>query len=232
MPHPGRPAPDWPAPDWPAPDWPTRGRRRWRGALAALALLAACDGAAAPGGDAVTRLTVAGGAVTVSAPRGYCVDRAATRNGAGGDFVLFGSCAALAPGPFAPAPRPLAVLSAAVSPARTGAPPLAASFDRLGAFLASDAGRAALSRSGDARAVEVLRAFARDDAFFLLLRDTSAFAGPRVAPVYWRALTEERGHIITLSVLGLRAAPLDPDAGQRVIDAFLGRLRAANRAGN
>ncbi|MBC7155306.1 MAG: cation transport ATPase [Rhodobacteraceae bacterium] len=201
----------------------------WRARFAiavALAGLAAC----APGaGGGTTRISVADGALTFAAPRGYCVDRGAVRDGPAGVFVLFGSCAALAPGPLSPAPRPLAVLSATASANRAGAPPLAESFPRMADYFTSQAGRRALSRSGNAESVQILRAFARDGAFILHLRDQSGFAGLRAAPETWRAVLDINNRAVTLSVIGLRDAPISREDGERVLGQFIKSVRAANQ---
>jgi hypothetical protein len=197
------------------------------GQILLLSFLAACSGL---NDAAVTRATVAGGAVTLAAPRGYCVDASALRDGTRGAFALFGSCAALAPGPFAPEPKPLAVLSAAVSAPRAGAvPALEGSADRMKAFLTSSAGRRALSRDNDAESVRILRTRFEDGVFYIRLRDTGTTVGPRVAPEYWRALLDIDQRMVTLSVLALEDAPLDEAAGEAVIRGFVASVRAANR---
>lgn len=197
--------------------------------LLPVLLLAALAGCGAPGGDAVTRVAVAGGAVTLAAPRGYCVDRSALRDTGREAFALFGSCAALAPGPFAPAPRPLAVLSAAVAAPRDGAAPqLAGSEERMRAFFTSQAGRRALSRGHDPASVTILRTWAADGVFFIHLRDDAANGGPRVAPEYWRAILVVNQRMVTLSVLALENAPLDAAEGESILETFVARLGAAN----
>lgn len=206
--------------------------RTGRAALAAMlvGLLAGCAGL----DDAATRATVGGGAITIAAPRGYCVDRSALRDGRRGAFVLFGSCAALAPGPFATEPDPLAVLTAAVAPPRaaegaaTGTGALTGRADRLAAYVTSPAGRRALSRDGRADSVTVLRTFTENGVFFIHLRDTSATAGPPVAAEYWRAILEVKQRMITLSILFPDGAAVDAEDGAAVIRAFAERVRDAN----
>lgn len=192
-----------------------------------LAVLSACSGL---NEAAVTRIPVLNGSVTLAAPRGYCIDPTALRESPRGAFVLFGSCAALAPGPFAPAPTPLAVLSAAVSvPRGETVPSLAGAADRLAGYVTSPAGRRALSRGGNADSVQVLRSGFDDGVFYIRLRDDSTIAGPRVAPEYWRAIFDINQRMITLSVLALDGAPIDEATGETVIRSFAARVRAANR---
>lgn len=193
-----------------------------------LTVLAACAGV---NEAAVTRIAVLDGAVTLAAPRGYCVDNSALLESSRGAFALFGSCAALAPGLFAPAPTPLAVLSATVSTPRSGnALPIAQAAEGMAAYFASPAGRRALSRGRDADTVRILRTGVEDGVFFMRLRDTSTMAGPRVAPEYWRAVFDVNRHMVTLSVLALEGAPIDEATSERVIRDFAVRVRAANRS--
>ena len=196
----------------------------------ALALALAVSGCAAlPGGSgAPTSLAVADGAVTVSGPRGYCIDTQTQRDSASGSVVLLGSCAALQQSADAPRPDRDAVLSATVA-ASPGASPLAA-MDDLTEFFQGEAGRAMLSRSGDADTVELVDAYSREGVLFLHLRDSSAFEGPRVAPQYWRALTEVRGHLVTLSVLSPADSTLSPQGGLSTLEAFVREMKRANPA--
>lgn len=209
----------------PTPPHRRRGVRRRAVLIAVLAILAACT----PDADGVTRVKIKDGDLTIAAPLGYCVDRGALRDRPKAAFVLFGSCAALAPGPFSPAPHPLAVLTATASPNRPDAPPLAREFPRMAAYFDSSQGRRALSRSGRADSVTILRAFASDGAFILHLRDSSDFAGLRAAPDTWRAILDMGARSVTLSVIGLRNAPISAEDGERVLTQFINRIRAANQ---
>ncbi|MBC7141608.1 MAG: hypothetical protein H5U18_05565, partial [Rhodobacteraceae bacterium] len=61
-------------------------------ASACLALGACVPGAPlAPGGTATRAMAVSGGAVVVTGPQGYCIDRSASRDRPDGAFVLFGT---------------------------------------------------------------------------------------------------------------------------------------------
>ena len=196
--------------------------------LIALALVVAISGCAAlPGGSQAPRsVDVADGAVTVTGPRGYCIDTETQSDDASGAVVLLGSCAALQESADAPRPDRDAVLSATVA-ASPGASPLGA-MDDLTEFFRGEVGRAMLSRSGEAETVEVLDASSREGVLFLHLRDTSAFEGPRVAPQYWRALTELRGHLVTLSVLSPADGTLSPQGGLSTLEAFVREMVRAN----
>lgn len=190
--------------------------------LAALLL----TGCVAAGGAATRSLAVAQGTVIVAGPPGYCVDRRLSRTGPGEAFVTLGNCAALSPGATGPAGVP-AVLTATVSD-RPATPPDPA---RLEAFLRSDAGRAALSRSGRAETVQILAARREGAMLLVQIRDGSAVGpGPATGPDYWRAVFDAGGRLVTASVLSFAGRPLDRDEGFRLLAAFAARIAAASAA--
>jgi hypothetical protein len=180
--------------------------------------------------NAPQRLSVAGGAVVVAGPEGYCVDRPASRNAEAGAFVLVASCAALSRKSNAPRPRVPALLTASV----TGAPPagadLARQVARMKAFFASAEGRAALARDGRAESIEIIQMFARDGAFLIHARDASAGAAPALGPEYWRAIFEVNGRMVTASVAAFADRPISDDAGQATLTLFVARIRAESAA--
>ena len=201
--------------------------------VAALFALTGCvagqtGGSQASGDSAVpVRVSTLGGAVTVAGPRGYCIDRPASRDGGGQAFVLLGSCASLSASPFAPRPRDAAILTATVL---DGGGDIAGSFGAMDGFFRSEAGRSALSRSGAAASVEVLQTGVLGGVFMLRARDSAPLGDGSVQgdSEYWRAILAVNGRMVTLSVLGLAGRPL-PDAAKRsILDAFLARMRAEN----
>ena len=206
-----------------------------RAALAGAALLlAGCDvmDRVGTGGDGtVESVDVAGGAVTIAGPRGYCVDPETTRDGAA-PVVVLGSCAALAGSSDAPRPDRGAVLTASVVQTGMQMPPIGDALDELADFLASEPGRAALSRAGDAGSVEVLETAEREGVLFVRLSDVSAFDGPEIAPDYRRAIFELGGHIVTLSALSPAAHPLDDSGREVALEAFVRAVMAANAGGS
>ncbi|PQO23856.1 cation transport ATPase [Rhodobacteraceae bacterium WD3A24] len=205
--------------------------------LALTFLLAACfDGLGGSGGfmsfggsargAAPRTAEVAGGAVTIAGPRGYCIDVQATREETRGAVALLGGCDALGEGGRAPDTR--AVLTASVSGPENDWPRVADSIDALTAFFDSAPGRAALSRSGQAGSVEVDSIDSRDGILLLRARDTSEFRGPSVAPDYWRAIFDLRGRVVTLSVMSAAGTPLSDQAGRGLIEAFVRAMMRAN----
>lgn len=165
--------------------------------------------------------------VAVAGPEGYCVDPVGTRQRGGAAFVLFGACAALTGEGRLPARR--AVLSAAVSPPGDG-PAVAGDAAAMVAFFETAAGRALLSRSGEAAAVRLISSEMRDGVLYLRLTDSSPFEGATVAGDYWRALFDVGPHVISLSAIPLQNRPLGPEGTRALLESFVARTRAANAA--
>ena len=196
----------------------------------AVFLLSACvDGMAGGGRDAPTAVLVAGGQLTIAGPRGFCIDKSASRDSAKGTFVLLGSCASLSGSTAAARPRDLAVVTVSAYPGGGAATDFAAGFPAMAKFLSSAPGRAALSRSGKAATVQILAITSRDGVMFIHAADSAPAPGQRVEADYWRALMALKGQIVTLSVLGLKSQPLAADAKLALLQSFAAKLQAANR---
>ena len=185
-----------------------------------------------PAGSAdVTRaIKVSDGAVVIIGPTGYCIDRAATRDGPDGAFVLFGTCAALAGSRSAGQPDKPALLTVSVLPGAPDDTTFTDSFPALTNFFRSAPGRAALSRSGDADDVTVQSVVSSGGALLLELRDLSAARGQPVEPDYWRAVLSLEGRMVTVSALGLRDRPLTSAEKRQTLETLIARIRAANAA--
>jgi hypothetical protein len=188
-----------------------------------VALAAALAAAAAPAAADTRRTLVPGDSgIVVAGPPGFCTDPFSIAAGPQGAVALPGPCEAGGTGPGA---VPVASVAAG-----TGLPlPLADSGVVLANSFATDAGRAALSRSGRAATVDLLETSAGNGVFRLRLRDSSAFAGPLVEPVHVRALFELRGTLVRLNVLSPRGARPEPAAADALLFAFVAAMRGANR---
>ena len=212
--------------------WISKPAHRVAFGLITLLSLTACEGAGfglgAPRGD--SRIAVAGGEVVVAGPRGYCVDKSATRDAADSAFVLMASCASVTQSERAPTPRVAGVLVASVA-APDGGAPVTESMEAFGAFFNSDAGRAALSQTGQAETVEVLETSTAEGVFFVHARDSSDGLAEDVRDEYWRALFDVKGRLVSASVFGTEAQPFSTDAGRALLAQFVAQIRAAN-AGN
>lgn len=172
------------------------------------------------------RAVVQGGEVVLVAPDGYCVDQRSTRDGPEGAFVLWGSCAAISHNAKAPKPGQKAMLSATIGP--VSADPVETAFASYESFFRSEAGRAALARSGKARDVKIL--MVKQDRHRLLLKisDRSARLFSPVEQVYWREITGVGGHVSALSVLPLSGSALADEAQLELLQAFDDTVQDAN----
>ncbi len=153
---------------------------------------------------------VLGGAVQVGVPAGYCIDRAAGREDGDTAVVVMGKCAE------GSTALP-AVLTAAIGPAAS-AGVLAGGGQALAAYFTSDAGRAALSRSGRASTVTIVQAKGVGAAFVMRIRD-------RDAGEYWRGVVPVAGRLVTITVDALGA---DPAAGETLLTRSLDAMLRAN----
>ena len=199
-------------------------------ALGLFLLIAATSGGVMAQETAPASVKVADGALILTAPKGYCVDKAASRDGKDGAFVLFGSCASLANSATVTRPKVAAILTASALPGAPTAQQFRDSFASMAKFLSSDAGRAALSRSGKAKTLRVRQIVAVGDVLYLRATDTSkSTTGEDFEPEYWRALFALNGQIVSLSVLGLADMPLEDTAKRGLLEKFVARVKAANR---
>jgi hypothetical protein len=201
-------------------------------ALLAVAL-AACLGSAAcvmPGSTPPASMTLANGGLVIAGPRGFCVDTGQSRESGSDAFVLLGSCASLARNPLVPRPFAPAVLTATVTAVDPDAPPLQRSFPQLKKFFASEAGRAALSRTADANSVEVAQTLVQDDLLLIELTDGALTEETTLQPRTWRGLMGIKDRIISFSVLGLADRPLSSATLRSLAEDFARTLRAANPA--
>ncbi|MBW6505281.1 MAG: hypothetical protein K0B00_00870 [Rhodobacteraceae bacterium] len=199
----------------------------WALALAATLASAACvplfGGTQAP-----TSMALSSGGPVIVGPSGFCIDLAQSHEQGANAFVLLGSCASLSRSAEAGRPAAKAVLTASVTPAAVDAPPLSRSFKQLETYLRTEAGRAALSRSGDAATVKVVRTQIAGDVLLIELTDTAPLGANRVQARSWRALMQIRGRIVSLAVLGLASEPLNSTTLRMLASDFSAALRAAN----
>lgn len=164
----------------------------------------------------------AGSGPVIAGPKGYCVDNTNSRVSDGAGFVLLGGCDVLAG--TRDSPRHRALLSASFA-LGDGLPSVA----EYPALLQTDAGRALLSRAGDAATVEILSHETRRDTLFFQVRDTSPNPGAQIAVEHWRAAFRLGDHVVMLSVLSPAAAPLEARAARGKIESFADAVRRANR---
>ena len=173
------------------------------------------------------RIAVADKQIIIAGPQDYCIDKAAARDSAAGSFVLLGSCAAIAGTAAAGQPVAPAILTASVSPG--GGPLIGQQLEALNGYFRSKPGLAALSRSGQASAISLQRAWGSDGVFYLAAHDRSTGRRNNVQAEFWRAVFDLRGRIITLNVTGLKSRPLSEAAGRATLEAFVRQVQRENR---
>ena len=179
----------------------------------------------AHGPRAATSMQVAGGALRVTGPDGYCVDAASSRAGEADGFVLLGSCRAISHHPRDPHPDRPMVLTVAASAGSGGS-----DLDALEAHLRSTAGRRALSRGGQAGSVTVTRALQQDGVLYLHVRDNSAHPMGAMAQDCWRAFFDLNGVMVSLTVTALASQPVAEEPALALTQQAVMALRAANPA--
>lgn len=207
---------------------------RWAG-LAAILVLAGCleggglgAGAGARGNDAhaPAQVRVLSGSFAVSGPRGFCIDQGATREDSAGAFVLLGSCSAISGNPRDAKARKPAVLTASVVPAATGID--TAALDRMAAYFATDAGRAALARADGGGQVSLLD-LSREPGL-VLIHAADHEPAPGMSADYWRGVFDAGASLVTVTVSGFDKTPLGESAGRRLTQDFVAAIRTANAA--
>lgn len=174
-------------------------------------------------------MAVADGTVTIAGPPGYCIDPSASHEAHTGSFILLGSCASLAGSADSARPKTAAILTATISPSGAGEADLSGFFPTMAKFLQSDAGRAALSRSGKAKTVKILKITSVGDVMFVSVRDTARAQGQDVEPDYWRALFALNGQMVTLSAISLKTMPLDQSAKRALLEKFVAKVKTTSK---
>lgn len=194
--------------------------------LALVMGLCGCTQTGAPPAHVSSSAAVLGGSLILTAPEGYCVDPSSRQQGADAVFVLWGNCAAIARDPLMRQPRHRALLSATVGPvSRT---PIRTALTRYESFIRSEAGRAALARSGRAEDLKILEIRRSPSALLLKIADHSAPQNAPVEPVYWRAITGVSGHVTALSVMPLTASGIGDATQIGLLQAFEKSIRTSN----
>lgn len=178
-------------------------------------------------------MAVAGGALWVAGPEGYCVDSSASRAGEADGFVLLGSCRAISHHPRDPHPARPMVLTVAVSAQTSVAsePPAEAEprdMDLLEAHLRSDTGRRALSRSGDEGSVQITRALQQDGVLYLRITDDSPNPMGAVTEAYWRAFLDLHGALVSVTAIALASQPVDEETALAHVQKAVAALQEAN----
>lgn len=200
-------------------------------ALAGLVLAGCADGLQGglfarrdDGPRAPAEVRVMSNSFTIAGPKGFCIDNGGTRESDDGAFAVLGSCAVISGNPHDAKPRHPAMLTASVVPTDAALDDIA--LDRMAAFFSTEAGRVALARSDGAEEVSVID-LERDDGMLLVHAEDGDQAGD-VTGDYWRGVFETAGQLVTVTVSGYRAAPLEAATGAGLARSFATAIRKAN----
>jgi hypothetical protein len=187
-----------------------------RGTLRAWLLLvclplAACLDAAGEAGpdDALRAVAFYDGDVTVTGPRGYCVDRSSIKSNPGGRFALLASCESLTEqAGIAVAP---AVMTVSVLPRAGGAeqPSAAAMAEALG----PEAVRSAEDHDG----LALVHVAGGGDTVL-----------PGGDPAHWRASLVINGHLVGLAAYGPAGGVVAGPEGRRLLRGLAEAMRGAS----
>lgn len=190
--------------------------------LAALAVVAAC--VPSQGDLAPRSVMVAGGAVRVLGPQGYCIDQRGVRAGQGGTFVPLMSCASLMRGHGDQAPNMAALLTASIA----DTPVSGDHPDRYNDAL-KDALRTVLRNGldGGDPAARIIQADELPDVVILYVQSPRPPQGMQAQ--HWQALFLIRQRLITISVRAPQTRPLKESAARALLIAFVNRLRTGNK---
>jgi hypothetical protein len=154
------------------------------------------------------------GAIVLAAPQGYCLAQDSVERTAASEFAAFTACRG----------------AGAVLTATAGGPGSAQPVDpaEMGAFLTSDSGRAALSRSGDPSAVTVHAVTAAEGVVLVRLTDRSPPPSAVAPGESWRAVMVLGDRLVTLTAAPGVGTELPVDGGRALIGRFVGAMRGAN----
>ena len=176
-------------------------------AISLVAALSACV-TTTPTGRAVS---LGGGDILLRAPSGYCVDSQTSRPA--DDFAVLAPCATL--GTDAPAPSVVGLVTVQAGDAGSGS--IAADEASLRDFLVTNAGKSLLSQSGTAADIRILSTQAFDDQVMVHFSDQGEPLVKGLQDEEWRAFRDVDGRLVTISVRGLAAAPLQDGPGASLL---------------
>ena len=162
----------------------------------AFLALTACDPSMMAGGATPSRakLNVAGRAVTIAPPPGFCIDPESVTSGADGAFVLMSDCGLMGNAPGQRPPVGAAMTASVSTGGFAGEGDTAAgSLEDLQAFAATREGRAVLGRSGQPDRVRIVNTQLSGGVLYVLVEDRGAQPIAGIERQFWRAFLEVNG---------------------------------------
>ena len=198
-------------------------------ALAALSIMFACTGLQRDGATGPTPIPnsvrVSAGEVelVISAPNGFCIDRATIDQNIRGTFLFLSDCRVVASTGKAARVPISAILTASISPSglagsENGMKP---ALEALAQFLVTPVGTFSLSKSHVNGSTTILETKQTDVALYLLVEDVAFNDSAGLSNRYWRAFTEINGRLVALSVTGYTQKDPEEARGLRIIRSFV-----------
>lgn len=187
-----------------------------------LGLMAALGACVALGTGGVQSLAVAGGAVTVQGPEGYCVDTRVSRPSRG--FAALASCALISD--IAVVPGIEGLITVQVGSA--GSAIVEGAEQDLARILRSETGAALLASDGAPSSVVMDRVETSAGLVIVHFTDRAPPAIDGLEQLEWRAFLDINGRLVTIGVRGFQRAPLTPAEGLRLLNRAAYSLRLAN----
>jgi len=160
------------------------------------------------------------GDVIAASPDGYCVDMTTSRPQ--DDFALLAPCSTL--GAAGETPDVIGVVTVQVGPVESGL--IAEDEIALRDFLITDSGTELLSRTGNAKDIEVLSTQAFSNQVMVHFTDQGAPPLTGLQREEWRAFRNINGRLVTIAVRGLAAAPLQDGPGATLLKQILSGVQA------
>ena len=157
-------------------------------------------------------VALSGGAITATAPAGFCVDPASSNPRRG--FAIIAPCATL--GTDAPPPEVVGLATIQVGEQETAG--VAGAEDALLSLLETDDGAALLSQTGDAAAIKVITTETQENTVTVHFTDKGQAPLNGLGTEEWRAFTDIDGRLVTVGVRALAQAPFPDGAGSWLLD--------------
>lgn len=171
---------------------------------------------------ATTQLSLRGGAVIAAGPNAYCADASASRPAVG--FAIFATCAAL--GDDTRGTAPIGVVTVQAGP--TDSAIVDGQEAAMIAFLQTAQGAETLSREGDASTVKVQSTKEGEGVVSVRYTDGAPSGVAGQQSLEWRAFLDIKGRLVTVSVRGLKDAPMERSVGSALLRQAIAAIRAAN----
>lgn len=182
-------------------------------ALAGLLVASACQTTgghsfAAPSLERVTTVRLAGGAVTLAAPQGYCVDTQSVRRSSTGSFALLARCDTLGMRGFF-ATQDLVLITVTTLDWPDGGQPSAETLAR------------------SARPARMLTAKTINDLPFLSMQD-SRHKVDGASPTYWRSAFVVEDQLVGVALYANEGSPALTRKGARILADLTERTKQAS----